>query len=69
MRAWCCEAPPSRPSRGPRPRCYVGLSGPDARTLHRVTLDANGKETERTNLYKWTARQNPQACNCGSPLA
>ena len=38
---------------------YVGLSGPDARTLHRVTLDASGKETERTNLYKWTARQNP----------
>ena len=38
---------------------YVGLSGPDARTLHRVTLDANGKEAQRTNLYKWTARQNP----------
>ena len=38
---------------------YVGLSGPDAMTLHRVTLDAQGKELARTNLYKWTARQNP----------
>ena len=38
---------------------YVGLSGADARTLHRVTLDAQSKELERTNLYKWTARQNP----------
>ena len=48
---------PSKP--GTATALYVGLSGPDARTLHRVTLDANGKETERTNLYKWTARQNP----------
>jgi hypothetical protein len=38
---------------------YIGLSGPDAMTLHRVTLDAQGKELSRTNLYKWTARQNP----------
>ena len=38
---------------------YLGISGPDARTLHRVTLDSQGKEVERTNLYKWTARQNP----------
>ena len=38
---------------------YVGLSGADARTLHRVTLDAQSKEVERTNLCKWTARQNP----------
>jgi Domain of Unknown Function (DUF1080)/FG-GAP-like repeat len=38
---------------------YVGLSGPDARTLYRVTLNAQGREIDRTNLYKWTARQNP----------
>src|SRR5687767_13042113 len=50
-------AQPSKP--GTATALYVGLSGPDARTLHRVTLDATGKETERTNLYKWTARQNP----------
>ncbi len=50
-------AQPSKP--GTATALYVGLSGPDARTLHRLTLDANGKETERTNLYKWTARQNP----------
>ena len=46
-------------ARAPPRALYVGLSGPDARTLHRVTLDAQGKEVERTNLYKWTARQNP----------
>jgi hypothetical protein len=50
-------AQPSKP--GTSTALYVGLSGADARTLHRVTLDASGKETERTNLYKWTARQNP----------
>jgi hypothetical protein len=38
---------------------YVSLSGPDALSLWRVTLDAQGKELNRTNLYKWTARQNP----------
>jgi hypothetical protein len=38
---------------------YAGLSGPDAKTLYRVSVDAQGKETERTQLYKWTARQNP----------
>ena len=36
-----------------------GISGPDALTLYRVTLDAQGKELERTQLFKWTARQNP----------
>ena len=38
---------------------YVALSGPDAMTLWRVALDAQGKELSRQNLYKWTARQNP----------
>ena len=50
-------AQPSKP--GMTTALYVGISGPDARTLHRVTLDAQGKEIDRTNLYKWTARQNP----------
>ena len=50
-------AQPSKP--GTSTALYVGLSGADARTLHRVTLDAQNKEVERTNLYKWTARQNP----------
>ena len=50
-------AQPSKP--GTTTALYVALSGADARTLHRVTLDAQGKEVERTNLYKWTARQNP----------
>ena len=49
----------SHRSPGTTTALYVGLSGADARTLHRVTLDAQGKEVERTNLYKWTARQNP----------
>ena len=38
---------------------YVAVSGPDARSLHRVTLDAQSKELDRTQLYRWTARQNP----------
>jgi hypothetical protein len=38
---------------------YAGLSGADALTLYRVSLDAQGKELGRTQLYKWTARQNP----------
>ncbi len=38
---------------------YVALSGPDAMTLWRVTLDAQGKELNRQNLYKWAGRQNP----------
>jgi hypothetical protein len=50
-------AQPSKP--GTTTALYVALSGPDARTLHRVTLDAQNKEVERTTLYKWTARQNP----------
>ena len=37
-------AQPSKP--GTATALYVGLSGPDARTLHRVTLDAQGKETQ-----------------------
>jgi hypothetical protein len=38
---------------------YVGIAGPDARTLSRISLDAQGKELSRTQLFKWTARQNP----------
>ena len=38
---------------------YVALSGPDAMSLWRVTLDAQGKELNRQNLYKWAGRQNP----------
>jgi Domain of Unknown Function (DUF1080)/FG-GAP-like repeat len=38
---------------------YAGVSGPDARTLYRISMDAQGKELDRTQLYKWTARQNP----------
>jgi Domain of Unknown Function (DUF1080)/FG-GAP-like repeat len=38
---------------------YVGISGQDASSLHRLTMDAEGKEVGRTQLYKWTGRQNP----------
>ena len=38
---------------------YAGVSGPDALTLYRVSLDPQGKELDRTQLFKWTARQNP----------
>jgi hypothetical protein len=38
---------------------YAGISGPDALTLYRITLDPQGKELDRTQLFKWTARQNP----------
>ena len=48
---------PSKP--GMTSALYAGISGPDTRTLYRVTLDAQGKEIDRTQLYKWTARQNP----------
>jgi hypothetical protein len=48
---------PSKP--GTTSALYAGISGPDARTLYRVTMDPQGKELERTQLYKWTARQNP----------
>jgi hypothetical protein len=48
---------PSKP--GTTTALYAALSGPDAKTLYRVSVDAQGKEIERTQLYKWTARQNP----------
>jgi hypothetical protein len=54
---------PSKP--GVTSALYVGISGPDARTLFRVTLDAQGKEVDRTQLYKWTARQNPPGMQLG----
>ncbi|PYR61827.1 MAG: hypothetical protein DMF91_08680 [Acidobacteria bacterium] len=38
---------------------YAGISGPDALTLYRITMDPQGKELDRTQLFKWTARQNP----------
>jgi hypothetical protein len=41
---------------------YAGISGPDTRTLYRITTDPQSKglkELDRTQLYKWTARQNP----------
>ena len=38
---------------------YVGLAGTDEKVLSRIASDAQGKETDRTQLYKWTARQNP----------
>ena len=38
---------------------YAGISGPDTLTLSRITMDTQGKELDRTQLYKWTARQNP----------
>jgi hypothetical protein len=38
---------------------YAGISGQDALTLYRVSFDSLGKELDRTQLYKWTARQNP----------
>jgi Domain of Unknown Function (DUF1080)/FG-GAP-like repeat len=50
-------ASPAKP--GMTTALYAGISGPDARTLYRLTLDSQGKELDRTQLYKWTARQNP----------
>lgn len=38
---------------------YVALSGPDAMTASRVTLDAQGKELNRQPFYEWSGRQNP----------
>ena len=38
---------------------YAGISGPDEKPLYRIGTDAQGKEVDRTQLYKWTARQNP----------
>jgi hypothetical protein len=38
---------------------YAGIAGTDERILYRVATDAQGKELDRTQLYKWTARQNP----------
>lgn len=38
---------------------YAGISGPDALTLYRISLDAQGKELDRVQLFKWTSRQNP----------
>jgi 3-keto-disaccharide hydrolase/FG-GAP-like repeat len=37
---------------------YAGISGPDALTAQRVSLDATGTEVERTQLFKWVGRQN-----------
>lgn len=37
---------------------YAGISGADALTAFRLSLDAQGKELARTQLFKWTARQN-----------
>ena len=45
--------------RARRARCTSPCPGPDAMILWRVTLDAQGKELTRQNLYKWAARQNP----------
>ena len=53
------NAPSASSLPGTTSALYVGLAGPDARTLHRVTLDAQGRELNRQQLYKWTARQNP----------
>jgi hypothetical protein len=53
------NAPSSSSMPGTTRALYVALSGPDAMSLWRVTLDAQGKELDRQNLYKWTARQNP----------
>lgn len=48
---------PAKP--GTMTAVYAGLSGPDTLTLYRVSMDAQGKELDRTQLFKWTARQNP----------
>ena len=48
---------PAKP--GTTTALYAGISGPDTLTLYRITMDAQGKEIDRTQLYKWTARQNP----------
>jgi hypothetical protein len=53
------NAPSSASAPGTTSALYVALSGPDALSLWRVTLDGQGKELNRQNLYKWTARQNP----------
>lgn len=37
---------------------YAGISGPDTLTAFRVSLDGQGKELDRAQLFKWTARQN-----------
>ncbi len=48
---------PAKP--GTTSALYAGISGPDTLTLYRITMDTEGKELDRTQLYKWTARQNP----------
>ena len=48
---------PAKP--GTTSALYAGISGPDTLTLYRITMDTQGKELDRTQLYKWTARQNP----------
>jgi len=50
---------PSPAKSGTTSALYAGISGPDALTLYRITMDTQGKELDRTQLYKWTARQNP----------
>jgi hypothetical protein len=50
-------ASPAKP--GTTTALYAGISGPDTLTLYRIAMDPQGKELDRTQLYKWTARQNP----------
>src|SRR2546422_611909 len=50
---------PSTSTPGTTSAIYAGISGPDALTLYRIAMDSEGKELERTQLFKWTARQNP----------
>jgi hypothetical protein len=52
-------APVGAPAPGTTSAIYVALSGPEAMTMSRVSLDASGKETARQQLYKWSGRQNP----------
>ena len=37
----------------------VGIAGASALTLSRVSIDAQGKESERTEWFKWNSRRNP----------
>jgi hypothetical protein len=44
---------PSTATSGTTSAIYAGISGPDALAALRVSLDAQGKELERTQLFKW----------------
>ncbi len=49
---------PSSAKPGTTTAIYAGISGPDLLTAFRVSLDPQRKELERTQLFKWVARQN-----------